>query len=165
MKNIKNSSSIQLEVMNKIQNGSVKMKPRIYFTLLWLFGIFATIAASLTFAYLISMLIYIIRIQTADTPAYGARQNLSESIATFPWWIAILTIIFSIIAFVLLKNHSRIYRYKISYIVLIFILISFLIGFGLSFAEIGHSNKVKMEYNGSNNHLQDGSGRGRGQRN
>ena len=79
-----NTTEIQSEVMNKIHSGSVRMKPRLFFTFLWLLGIVASLGAGLAFAYFISILTFLIRIQTASTPAYGARQNLSETIATFP---------------------------------------------------------------------------------
>lgn len=146
-------STIQTEVMHKIHSGSVRMKPRVYFTVLWLLGIIASIAASLTLAYLISMLIYIVRIQTASTPAYGARHNLTDTIASFPWWAVILSVTFSIIAIWLMQKYSRVYRYKISSVIVLFILSSLLLGLVLSFANIGHSGE-------KNGHMQNGTGRG-----
>lgn len=153
-------SAMQAEVMGKIHSGSVRMKPRIYFTVLWLLGIAATLAASLTFAYLISMLFYIIRIQTASTPAYGARHNLSEAIASFPWWSVILAISFTVVAIWLMRKYSRIYRYKVSIVITTFVLISLLVGLLLSFADLGHSVNQAERSKPSNGHVQDGSGRG-----
>lgn len=153
-------STMQIEVMDKIHSGSVRMKPRVYFTILWLLGVLATVAASLTFAYIIGMLMYIVRIQTASTPAYGARSNLNEAIASFPWWAVILSITFSVIAIWLMRKYSRIYRYKISIVITVFVLSSLLIGLVLSFANIGHSGNKNMDSNPNGVHLQDGSGRG-----
>ena len=160
MKKNPKPTAIQNEVMGKIQSGSLRMKPRIYFTVLWLLGVMATMAASLTFAYLFSMLFYIIRIQTASTPAYGARQNLSEAIASFPWWSVILAIAFSVIAVWLMRKYSRIYRYKISLVITIFVLISLLIGLLLSFADLGHSTSQNERHNPANGSIQDGNMRG-----
>lgn len=146
-------TAMQTEVMNKIHSGSVRMKPRIYFTILWFLGISSAVAAGLTFAYIINMAAYIIRIQTASTPAYGARQNLSESIASFPWWAVILSVTFSFSAIWLLRKYSRIYRYKISTVITIFVLSTLLLGLAFSFANIGHNGD-------KNGHSQDGAGRG-----
>lgn len=159
-------SAIQNEVMSQIHSGSVRMKPRLYFTVLWLLGIVSGIVASLTFAYIISIMIYILRIQTASTPAYGARQNLSEAIADFPWWALVVSIALSIIAIILMRKYSRMYRYKIGSIILIFITISALVGLTLSLADIGHSKKDNIQQkSNSGTHSQDGSGRGAGQNN
>lgn len=152
-------SAIQKEVMGKIHGGSVRMKPRIYFTILWLFGVASGVAASLTFAYLVSMLVFITRIQTSSTPAYGARHNLSDAIATFPWWAVFLSLGLAIVAIWLMRKYGRIYRYKISYVVTLFILCSLLIGVMLSIVNIGHSDGRNTKPSNNGMHLQDGSGR------
>lgn len=154
-------SAIQNEVMKQIHSGSVRMKPRVYFTMLWALGIVAWGAASVTFAYIISMLFYIVRIQTASTPAYGARHNLSDAIASFPWWAVVVTIVLSVIAIWLMRTYGRVYRYRISSVVVVFILSSLLLGIVLSSANIGHKPEKNTTQNKPNGmHLQDGTGRG-----
>lgn len=134
-------SAIQNEVMDSIHSGKISMKPKLYFTVLWLAGIFASIAAGLSFAYVISIFSYIIRIQTASTPAYGARQNLDNAIATFPWWAVIASVFFIIIALYITRKYSRIYRYRTSTVVTIFLIVSITIGLGMSYMNIGHPTK------------------------
>lgn len=130
-------STLQKDVMDRIHRGSVRMKPRIYFTVLWLTGVIATGAAGISVAYLISMASYIVRIQTAHTPAYGARQNLSEAIASFPWIAVIVSTGLVIGAIWLMRKYSRVYRYSITRVVLIFLAISCILGIGLSYTDIG----------------------------
>lgn len=153
-------TAIQTKVMDEIHSGSLRMKPKIFFTTVWLLGIIASLGAGLAFAYFISILTFVIRIQTASTPAYGARQNLSESLASFPWWSVILSIVLAVIAFWLLKRYSRVYRYKMSTIILIFVGFSILIGIGMSYANIGHSTKQNNHPGSSEQRNGPGNGRG-----
>jgi len=153
-------TAMQAKVMGEIHNGSLRMKPKIIFTVLWLLGIIASLGAGLAFAYCISILTFLIRIQTASTPAYGARQNLSETLATFPWWSVILTLVLAGIAFWLLRKYSRIYRYRMSVIILIFVCISMLIGIGMSYANLGHS--TKQNNHSGNSEQRNGGGNARG---
>lgn len=156
---------IQTEVMAKIHQGSVKMKPRIYFTILWLLGISASIVAGLLIAYIIDMLVYVVRIQTSSTPAYRARQNLSEALASFPWWTVVLFVFIFAVSVWLMKKYSRIYRYKISTVIFGFLAISFLLGIGMSYTNIGLSDKQKNPLNSSQQHNNGGTGRGSSIRN
>lgn len=130
-------SPLQQDVMDRINSGSVRMKPRIYFSILWLAGIVATITAGLSVAYLISVLSYIARIQTATTPAYGARQNLSTALAEFPWLAVFVLILSGLTSIWLMRRYSRAYRHSISKVVLIFLAISCILGIGLSYTDIG----------------------------
>lgn len=154
-------SPIQQAVMAKIHDGSVRMRPRVFFTLLWLLGIVASVTASLTLAYVISIIVYIIRIQTAGTPAYGARQNLSEALAHFPWWAVVASVVFSIAAIYLMGRYSRLYRYKTRNLVLFFMAITITLSFLLSISNIGHPSRDSMQsMSGNGAHTRDGSGRG-----
>jgi glucan phosphoethanolaminetransferase (alkaline phosphatase superfamily) len=155
-------TAIQAKVMGEIHSGSLRMKPKIFFTLLWALGIIASLGAGLAFAYFISILTFLIRIQTASTPAYGARQNLSETIATFPWWSVILTLVLAGIAFWLLRKYSRIYRYRMSVIILIFVGVSMLMGIGMSYSNIVHSTRQNNHSDSSEQRNGLGNGRGSG---
>lgn len=134
-------SDIQTTVMNQINSGKINMKPRIYFTILWLLGIFASIGAGLSFAYAINMINYVVRIQTSTTPAYGARQNLDNAIANYPWWILVISVVLIVVAIWLMRKNSRIYRYKLSLVIVVFLFVSTLIGVGMSYLNIGHNTK------------------------
>ena len=77
------STDIKASVMDQIKSGKVHMKPRPYYTLLGLTSVGAVVLAGVAIAYLSSIVFLWFRILAADTMAYGARANLSESIATF----------------------------------------------------------------------------------
>lgn len=159
-------SAIQTNVLGKIHSGTVRMRPRIYFTILWLLGVLTSIAAGLLVAYLMNMLTYIIRIYTATTPAYGARQNLSQAIASFPWWAVVLSFTLAAAAIWLMRKYGRIYRYRMSVIIIGFLAISVIIGVGMSYANIGHPDRPNSHpYPTEQRGLGGGPGRGPGSRN
>jgi len=124
-------------VMRQIKSGSVRMRPRSYYALLGGVSIVATLLAGITIAYLSSIVFFWIRVITADTMAYGARANLSASISSFPWWALVLAIGLTVVAVVLVRKQGRMYRHKTSTILVGIVACSLVLGFGLSFLEIG----------------------------
>lgn len=153
-------SDIKSSVMSQIDSGVINMKPRIYFTLLWLIGILASVGAGILFAYILNMLAFVVRIQFSQTPSYGARQNLENAIETFPWWALILLIILIIISFYLMRKYSRAYRYKFSLIVVVFLALSVLLGIAMSYLSIGHSQGQGGRYNYNQQYDRGEDGRG-----
>lgn len=144
MKNKERTTDIQSAVLEQIRSGSVHMRPRSYFVALWSLGIAASVGASLSIAYIISILMFAIRIQTASTPAYGARANLSTTLSGFPWWAVGATIILLIIATWLNKQYSHLYRYKGSYLAVLFISASLLIGIVFWALGIGNHSQTNL---------------------
>ena len=131
-------TSIESAVMSQIKGGKVRMKPRVLFTLLTLSGVGAVLAGGVLMAYVISILTYNVRIETAATPAYGARQNLSDALASFPWWAVAAAALFGALGIWLLRRHSHMYRYPLGLIIGAFLLLSTFLGIGLSFAGFAH---------------------------
>jgi glucan phosphoethanolaminetransferase (alkaline phosphatase superfamily) len=131
-------TAVQKQVLSEIHSGKLRMKSRYYFWLLWCLGAVATILAAALAAYVFSIISFIVRIQTADTPAYGARQNLSQSIATFPWWLLVVTGLLMALALWLNKRYTRLYRYRTSLLIGIFLTLSLLIGAIVSYSGLGH---------------------------
>lgn len=151
------STDIKASVMDQIKSGKVHMRPRLYYTLLGLASAGAVLLAGIAIAYLSSIVFFWFRILAADTMAYGARANLSELIASFPWWVVILALLFLIVAIILVRKQGRMYKHKTSTIVLVIIAFSLLFGFGLSYLNIGNLHTP----NRSN---KPGQGQGRGWR-
>ena len=135
--NDQNPDTISASVMDQIKSGKVRMKPRAYYTALSVASVGAVVMAGISLAYLSSIMFYWIRIQTADTMAWGARANLNESIASFPWWAAVLSFALLIVVVSLVRQHGRMYRHKTSTIAVILVVCSLLVGFGLSLLDIG----------------------------
>ena len=151
-------SSTQAAVLDQIRSGKVRMKPRLHFTIFTVLTVLAAAAAALVMSYLISITTFIIRIQTANTPARGARANLSEALTNFPWWAVVLAALLLVAALWLMRTHGRMYRHRLSALILGFLLISVVLGVGMSFMSIGHP---ETGVGGKAEHMLEGGGRGR----
>lgn len=133
-------TTINESVMKQIKNGRVHMKPRAYYTLLAVLTVGIVGLAGLAMAYLWSIVFLWIRIETATTPARGARTNLADTIATFPWWALIASALLLAVAVALVRRQGHLYRHRIVTITLIVLLCSLLIGMGLSAFDVGRSH-------------------------
>lgn len=133
-------TDIKASVMDQIKSGKVNMRPRSYYTLLGLVSVGAVTLAGIAIAYLSSIVFFWFRILVADTMAYGARANLSELIASFPWWVVILALLFLAVAVTLVRKQGRMYKHKMSTIILAIIACSLLLGLGMSYLNIGNSH-------------------------
>lgn len=129
---------IQRAVLHQIEQGGVRMRPRVFFALITALGVAFGIAASVLMAYLTSMMIFALRIVTAGTPAYGARQNLSEALMHFPWWIAIVAAVLLVAGTVLLRRYGRLYRIRARNIVSLLVAAIMLLGLLFFSLGIGH---------------------------
>jgi glucan phosphoethanolaminetransferase (alkaline phosphatase superfamily) len=139
----KQQPQISKDVMGKIRSGDIKMKPSIYFTLLSAATIITSLVTGLIIAYLSSIAFFWLRIINSDTLALGARSKLNEALATFPWWAVILIIALLCAVVTLVRKYGTFYRHRPLTIMVIVLIISLVIGFGLSSVGIGgfnHSN-------------------------
>lgn len=151
----KQDTTIANEVMQKIKHGNVRMKPRMYFTLLSAVAVSAVLLAAFAVSYLSSIMFYWIRVESASTMAYGARRNLSEAIAAFPWWAVAVAIGLVAFAVVLVRKHGTMYRHKASTIAIAIVALSILLGFLMY--QVGIGDLGTKSHNGS-----DTGTRGRG---
>lgn len=126
-------AGIGSQVLEKINRGEVAMRSRLYFTLIAIASVVATITSAILFAYFVRIATIGLRIASANTPAYGARQNLEQLLASFPWWSAIMAVISGVLALGLLRRYGRLYRYRISVVIVSFISIVTIVGILLSF--------------------------------
>lgn len=137
--------TISASVMDQIKSGNVRMKPRAYYVALSIVSVAAVILAGVSIAYLSSIMFYWFRIQTADTMAWGARANLNESIASFPWWAVLLSLGMLAVAVLLVRSHGHMYKHKTSTIAVIVIVSSLLLGFSLSLFDVGKSHMPNQQ--------------------
>jgi glucan phosphoethanolaminetransferase (alkaline phosphatase superfamily) len=145
-----NKSAIQAQVMKQIISGEVRMRPKIYFSMLGIITVCAGVAGGLMLAYVVSLASYTLRIASAATPAYGARENLAEALLGFPWWLVVFAAAFIALAVWLMRRYGHMYRYNTAWIVTVFVVVSLLLGVGLSFTELGHSEGGLMRGRGAN---------------
>jgi hypothetical protein len=129
-------SKIEQAVMNKISKEQVKMKPHFYYIFISILSIGFVVASSFVLAYSISIIDFWWRIQRASGPAYGARRNLSELLENFPWWAVILGILLIILAGFMVKKIGSLYKIKTIYLIIGLLVISYLIGWGLSYTSL-----------------------------
>lgn len=124
-------------VLRDIKQGRLTMRPRMYFMLLSTVSSIAIATFALSLAYLMSIVFFWIRIQTADTMARGARANLNATLSNFPWWAFLLGAASLALAVWLIKRQGRMYRYKTSIIVVVFTAITLFAALLLSTSGIG----------------------------
>lgn len=150
----KKTSDIQKSVMQQISSGHVRMHSKLYFILITVIMIGAGLAGGVLFAYLVSIAAYGIRIETALTPAYGARANLADALAAFPWWLLIIAVAFIALAVWLMRRYGRAYRHSLTAIVLTFLLVSTALGIGFSFTDINGHDDGQQNTRGRGTHLE-----------
>lgn len=136
----KSKSSISKDVMSQIKHGKVRMKPKLYHVLLGVTTIGSVIATGFTIAYLSSIMFFWVRVQTAGTMAWGARANLEESVASFPWWALILSIILLAVAIYLVRDQGRLYKHKAGTIAVVIVTSSIILGLIFSMFDIGKNH-------------------------
>ena len=143
-----NPSSISDAVMDQIRQDKVHMKSRSYHMLLGIVSFGSVVLAGIALAYLFNIIFLWFRVLGADTMAYGARANLGESVASFPWWALVLAALLLAVAVLLVRQQGRVYRHKTVTIVLIVVACSMLLGSVLTFFDVGRSHTLNQP-NGS----------------
>ena len=129
--------TISQDVMKRIKQGEVHMKPRLYFTILSLLIGLSVFAAGLVSAYVLSIVFYWVRIESASTAAYGARRNLHETLVAFPWWAVLAAIVLVVMAVVLVRKHGTMYRHRVATVALIVVVLSVCMGLVLYTVGVG----------------------------
>jgi glucan phosphoethanolaminetransferase (alkaline phosphatase superfamily) len=138
-------SDIKSEVLDKINAGEIRMKPKIYFLFIWLFSILGIVSSAVISAYLLSITIFWLRIHTANTMAYGARANLKEAIDLFPWLSISGAVLAFIITALLIQRHGTLYRHRFIQIGGAALLVSLIFGIIISYATIWDAVHKKSE--------------------
>lgn len=152
---------IEKQVMDKISSGQVKMRPKIYYTLLSLLSIAGVVVFSITAAYSISLLSLWLRVQNAGGPAYGARRNLTLLVDSFPWWAVILSVISFVIIILIVKKLGSLYKIRLGLLVTALVVIALIIGFGLSYSQFPNLFKGRQQISCSSTDCQNGYSHGR----
>lgn len=157
----KSAASIRDAVMHDIQAGNVTMRPRVYYVTLSALAGLTVITAGLSAAYFMSIVYFWVRIIRADGMAYGARLRLSDALASFPWWLLLLSIGLAVAAVVLVRRQGHMYKHRSSTIVVLLLLVSLVLGAALASFNIGQpyaqSHAPMMQQRGQNS--QSGHGR------
>lgn len=124
--------SVSKRVMKQIESGHIHMHSRLYFAALATVSVALIASLAGLVAYFISILFFWVRIQTADTMAWGARANLTSALGSFPWWVVLITIGTMAVTVWLVRKHGTMYRQKLTTITAIVVVLSFVIGYVVS---------------------------------
>jgi len=127
----RNLSPISKKVMDRIEQGEIPMRHKTYYTISTLLGlvVFGLLALLSAYAYAIAFLW--IRIASASTMAYGARDKLATITDSFPWW-TIPVIIVSLIGMLYVsKKIGRLYRIRGSILAILIVIAGVALGLGL----------------------------------
>lgn len=133
------------DVMKKIEQKQIRIKPRWYFTLTTSLGVVAVLSTIAAIIYTVRLISIKFFIDFSNLPRYGARQQLELLIASFPWW-ALIAMCTSIIALVwVIKKQGNLYSFKTNRIVMALAILILIIG--LVFSQInvnyGHQNQQR----------------------
>lgn len=145
------NSTLSNDVMKKIHQGNIKMKPRIYYTLMGTLSISLIIFFSIASSYLINIIILWVRIESSKGMAWGARANLAERIDSFPIWTVPIIVFLSFASVWLISKQGSLYKIKKSVLFLSILIISLLIALLINYAGLGESHKRNY---GSNEYSQ-----------
>lgn len=136
----KKTTSINKNVLDQIKSGKVKMRPSVYFSFISLGIVLASLVFGLLIAYSSSVMFFWIKILSSGSPAYGARRNMLELLASFPWWAIIVLLVASFVLVYLVRIYGNVYRHKISSIFIIIIITALISGFIMSLFGVGDLN-------------------------
>ena len=104
-------------VMDKINKGEIKMRPRWYFVLgsvAVFVGVFGTFLVS---SFLVSLVSFSLR-----THGPMGEYRLQQMLGSFPWWALILSLFGLAMGVFLLKKYDFSYKKNFGYIILAFVL-------------------------------------------
>ena len=133
------------------------MKPHVYFSILSI-GLISIVTLSISLvSYLMSLVFMWFRIQTAQTPAYGARANFATMIGDFPWLIILCIVALLALVTVIVRRYGTAYKVKVSVLIAAVLSIGLVLG-GLFYL-------VSAQHTGIPGTGQNDTNRGRGLQN
>lgn len=130
------TSQIEKNVMGRVSSGEAKMKPQSYYLAVGSLGALTVILLGSISAYAISIATLWLRIEAAQGPAYGARNNLSNLFSLFPWWALIVGLASLICMILLVKKIGSLYKIRLVYLIPSIIILLVAIGYLLSFSSL-----------------------------
>ena len=144
---MKKNVTLSTQVMAQIRSGRVRMKPHWHYTLLAVVVTGSVVAASIVSAYLISIVFFWVRIQTADTIAWGARAKLNETLDSFPWYLLGVAMLLIAAVVWLVRRQGNMYKYKTSTTALMIASIFVVLGLAVSYVDIGMTHEPLQKTN------------------
>jgi hypothetical protein len=113
-KEVENISNV---VMDKIHNGQIKMRPRIYFILGSILVFAGLVASSVTAIFLVSLMRFALR-----THGPMGQFRLEQLLSSFSLWVPFVAILTLILGIILLRQFDFSYKKNFWFLVLGFVL-------------------------------------------
>jgi len=148
----KELNNISGKVMDKIQLGKLKMRPKVYFitgSILTFIGLVSSILSSV---FLIGLLSFSLR-------SHGPMKEyrFAQLVDSFPWWILILAIFGFVLGLWLVRRYNFSYKIDFKLVVFCFIAVLLVAGYlldaiGLNdlFYQRGYMKRIYKQENGLN---------------
>jgi uncharacterized membrane protein YdcZ (DUF606 family) len=101
------------EIMSKIKNGQIKMRPRLYFIFDYVFTI-----VGLVFSFVTS--IFFVGLTRFNLRNHGpmGEYRLEQLVSTFSWWMPILAILGLIAGIYLLRKYNFFYKINFKLVII-----------------------------------------------
>jgi len=141
-------SPIEKKVMEKIKNGEAHMRPQFYYAFIGLLTFLSVSVLGFILAYFVSVATLWARIQAAQGPAYGAKQNLLDLMSTFPWWALVIGFALLVCMVYLVKKVGIVYKVRLLYLIPLIVSLVVIVGFLLSYTSLpnmfnGHKQNTR----------------------
>lgn len=128
------------QVLDQIQHGQVRMRPRWQFVILTILGVVGLVATAIVTVFLVNLVVYKLRLVNADRPLHAAQTELSYLAGSFPW-LAFGIGLVCLGLFIWLWRR-RDFSYRLGWWPLIVVvLLSLVVGIGLAFTNL--NNKLQ----------------------
>jgi hypothetical protein len=149
MSNNKQNTDIKKKILEKIQSGQVKMRPKWQFVLKAALLIIGIIFIVLVLLYLTSFTFFILR-QTGIwfLPAFGLK-GLGSLFVSLPWFLVLSGLMFILLLEAAARRYAFAYRRPLLFSVIVLILLVLITSFAIS--KIGFHQKLFMQ--ARENHL------------
>jgi hypothetical protein len=118
--------SISGNVLDKIQSGRIKMRPKIYFILKSIFIVISIFIIALFILYLISFITFSMRASGAWYLLPFGSPGIKATFTLAPWLLISLGVVLIIVLEILVKHFSFAYRRPVLYSLLVIMIFAFL---------------------------------------
>lgn len=151
MKNNMEHKSIQENIIESIKSGKIHMKPRWYFILKFILNILLVSVVFFTSIYLLSFMGLILHEKDLFNIFDLSPRGMKMLMTSIPWIVVMLSITLVMVLYVLVKDHSFVYKkpvaYSLSGLVLLVILIGFVVHMfdvNFRFARMGDDDRTPI---------------------
>lgn len=133
----KELKNISENIMNQINQGKIKMKPKMYFIAGSILAFAGAVSAFVVSTFLVSL----VRFSLRSHWGRGAQYKLDLLISNFPWWIVIFAIVSLAVGIWLIRRYDFYYKIKPWVVVLLFAL--FVVVSGWVIDVMGLNNSIR----------------------